>query len=422
LNEAFYPEEEIFESLKDFEDRKENILVPKFGEVTPLFLDQKFTEKSAFPTIQIGKLPERLALIQGGMGSAVSTGEMAGQVAKLEGIGTTTAVMFGMEQGQKNEEIVKKELIHARSIAGENSNNVVGVNIMHALKDYKKLVEIAIKNGAQFLTVGAGLPLDLAKLTKDYPNVALLPIVSGGRATKAILGAWAKTNRKPDAIIYENPLLAGGHEGGKLNEILADSPQYFYRYGLAQVFDTLSKFGQEIGDSSYQDIPVIAAGGINPDDLLYIFNLTNSRGQRVAGVQVATPFLTTDTAGIPYNAVQKDVDANEKFIQIHLENKKIGLIKSTAGLMPGRVLLNDFVNEIQEMEGTVRKRIQGCVDCLKKNYCQFEKTQWCIMQRLLKTIKGETEKGLPFTGRRPQHFGKTTIDEVIQRYKTVFQN
>ena len=44
-------------------------------------------------------------------------------------------------------------------------------------------------------------------------DVALIPIISGGRALKLLLSAWKRRyNRAPDAIIVEGPL-CGGHLG-----------------------------------------------------------------------------------------------------------------------------------------------------------------------------------------------------------------
>ncbi len=416
VSEAYYFEEKkTIGSLQDFEgDHDEIIEVVKFGEVTPLTLDDKFTINSPFPTFQLSK-KEVLAIIQGGMGLGISGGEMAGQVAEKGGCGTVTSVMFGAQGGEKNEDIFAAELKHALSIAG--GNGMVGANIMHAAKEYKKLVVVALKNGAQFLAVGAGLPMDLAELSKDYPDVALLPIISSGRALRNILKKWKDSGRKPGAIIYENPLLAGGHEGAAREEIRDKSSQYLYRYGLAQVFDVLAKFSKD-----YENIPVIAAGGILPEDLLYVLNLTNSRGQRVAGVQIATPFLPTDAAGIPHNSKQEHVSANERFVEAHLKGHETALIQSTAGGMAGRALMNEFVlEEIEELRSLQNLTRENCEQCLDWKYCKFEKNKWCIKQRLLAAKNGEVEDGLLFSGRRPQHTCRTTVGAVIDRYTEFFE-
>ena len=51
-------------------------------------------------------------------------------------------------------------------------------NILHALTDYSKIVEYALEAGANIIVTGAGLPLELPKLVENYPDVAIVPIVS----------------------------------------------------------------------------------------------------------------------------------------------------------------------------------------------------------------------------------------------------
>jgi nitronate monooxygenase len=435
---TFYPEQSIPNSLAEYEDDGSGILqLPKVGEVIPLTPDNKYHEGSNFPTIQIENLPETLALFQGGMGLKLSNSWMAGEVAAKGAAGIVTSVMFDMDakenSAEVNREAFARELQNALIIAG--GNGLIGANIMHALGDYPGLVQTALENGAQFLMVGAGLPLDLAKLAKDYPDVALIPIVSGGRALTPILKEWAKFGRKPGGVMYENPNMAGGHEGGKLEEILGNSSQYFFRYGIAQCFDSLAGFAEKTGDESYLDIPVIAAGGINPQDLTYVLNLSrvlrregfDDRIQRVAGIQIATPFLTTDVVGVTERDSQLDIHANEKLVQAHLRNqkeRKTAIILSTAGKMPGRVLMNQFIEEriakLQKLGKLSREKFGPCVRCLSDAYCKLNEEQWCIMQRLSFAQRGKIEAALIFSGRNPQHLGKTTVKEVIDRYLNAF--
>ena len=61
--------------------------------------------------------------------------------------------------------------------------------------------------------VGAGLPLDLPDLTADFPDVALIPILSDARGIQLVVRKWARNNRLPDAIVIEHPRYAGGHLG-----------------------------------------------------------------------------------------------------------------------------------------------------------------------------------------------------------------
>jgi nitronate monooxygenase len=52
----------------------------------------------------------------------------------------------------------------------------------------------------------------MPEFTKDFPDVALIPIVSSARALKLICKKWKRYNKIPDAVIVEGPL-SGGHQG-----------------------------------------------------------------------------------------------------------------------------------------------------------------------------------------------------------------
>ncbi len=69
----------------------------------------------------------------------------------------------------------------------------------------------AAEQGVNLIISGAGLPLQLPEYTADYPEVALVPIVSTTRAAKIICRKWERQyKRLPDAFVVENPKNAGG--------------------------------------------------------------------------------------------------------------------------------------------------------------------------------------------------------------------
>ena len=49
----------------------------------------------------------------------------------------------------------------------------------------------------------------MPEFTKDYPDVALIPIVSSARALKLICKNGKRYNKLPDAVIVEGPLSGG---------------------------------------------------------------------------------------------------------------------------------------------------------------------------------------------------------------------
>src|SRR5690606_7788986 len=93
-------------------------------------------------------------------------------------------------------EIVK----NARKICGEAP---LAANILYACNDYGRIVQDACEAGINIIITGAGIPTNMPEFTKEYPDVALIPIVSSARALKLICKKWKRYNKLPDAIIVE---------------------------------------------------------------------------------------------------------------------------------------------------------------------------------------------------------------------------
>ena len=172
-----------------------------------------------------------LPIVQGGMGVGVSAHRLAGAVAKIGGMGTISSIdlrrlhpdLMDLTQhlppsveskkaiNQANLEALKREIKMAQE--GSSSFGLIAVNVMRAVNEYAPYVQCSLENGVDALVVGAGLPLDLPDLASDFPDVALIPILSESRGIHLLLRKWEKKGRLPDAIIIEHPRLAGGHVG-----------------------------------------------------------------------------------------------------------------------------------------------------------------------------------------------------------------
>lgn len=168
----------------------------------------KFAEM--FPCLEI-------PVFQGGMGVGVSLGRLAGAVAAEGGAGTISTAQIGFAEPdfagnpmRANLRAIGKEIARAKEIAG--GRGMVGVNIMTVTKNYGEYVREAVRQGADFIVSGAGLPMDLPFFTKGSA-VKKIPIVSSLKAASVICRRWLKKeNELPDAVIIEGPL-AGGHLG-----------------------------------------------------------------------------------------------------------------------------------------------------------------------------------------------------------------
>ena len=335
----------------------------------------------AMPVLRIGKYQPRYPLVQGGMGVEISGSRLAGNVAKYGAIGTIASVgichnspVFQPEKHnyfEANEIVLKEKIAEARSIAGPEG--IIAVNCMVALTDYDRQVRASAEGGANIIISGAGLPLRLPDYTKDFPDVALVPIVSSAKAASLITRHWEKKySRLPDAFVVEEPATAGGHLGATTIEQVYDP--------ALRLENALPDVVRYVRDEMKSDIPVIAAGGIwDRADLERVFALG------AKGVQMGTRFACT-----------VEGDASDRFKQAYIDAKEedVVLIHSPAGL-PGRAIKNPFVAKYLEGEVESKPCFANCL-----THCRYRKTRetFCIAAALVDAQVGNWETGLFFCG------------------------
>ena len=243
-------------------------------------------ERMVYPTLRIGKPQPRYPLVQGGMGVKISGPRLAGAVAKAGGVGTIATVGLAVDsphyKGRNyfdaNVLALKDALAEARAAAPEG---VLAVNAMVALTDYEMHIRAACEGGTDVIISGAGLPLKLPEYARDFPDVALVPIVSSTKAASLIIRRWEKQyGRMPDGLVVETPLHAGGHLGATRLEQVTDPA-----LALEVVVPELSAF---LKDEVGLDMRVIAAGGIwDRADMERAF------AYGASGVQMGTRFACT---------------------------------------------------------------------------------------------------------------------------------
>lgn len=308
----------------------------------------------------------------------ISGPKLAGAAARSGAVGTIASVGLaaahpdfnGRNYFEVNQKAIKEYLAQARKTAGPHG--ILAVNCMVALTDYELHVKAACLGGAQIIISGAGLPLKLPEYTKDFPHVALVPIVSSLKAASLILRRWQKTyGRNPDGFVVETPLYAGGHLGAR-DEAMVTDPSL----SLEKVIPELVNFLSEEG----LDIPVIGAGGIwDKEDIKRVFSL----GAR--GVQMGTRFAAAEEGDAHIRFKQAYVDASDEDVVI---------IQSPAGL-PGRALRSPMVESY--LNGQVESK--PCIaNCL--SHCRYRKERktFCIAQALVDACRGDWEHGLFFCG------------------------
>ena len=346
-------------------------------------------------SVKIGNKELTIPVIQGGMGVGISLGGLSGAVAKEGGMGTISIVGIGYREEdfyknniEANTRAFSKELKKAREIA--QGNGIIAVNIMYALTDFQAMVKAAVKEKIDAIVVGAGLPLDLPSFVDDK-NIMIAPIISSARALKLIIRNWTKKyNRYPDFVVLEGKD-AGGHLGFKKEEIENEN------YSLEEITKEVVEYLNELKDKIQYKIPLFVGGSFfDGNDL----NLVQSWG--ADGIQMGTRFIAT---------VECDASEDFKKMVLNAEKDDIVLLHSPVGL-PARGIKNEFIERI------ARERVPSkrCINCLKT--CNPRTTDFCISDALINSVKGETEKGLFFSGSLAHRITEiTTVHKIFEEIK-----
>jgi nitronate monooxygenase len=345
-----------------------------------------------FPQLKIGDLVAKIPIIQGGMGVGISLSGLASAVAKEGGIGVIAGAMIGMGEpdiGSNYREANMRALARELRKAREKTNGILGVNIMVALTNFSDLVKTSIKEGADVIFAGAGLPLDLPSYLTDGAKTKLVPIVSSARAAGIICKKWlSKFDYLPDAFVVEGPK-AGGHLGFKPEQL--DDPEFSLEKTVPEVVEAVKEFEDKAG----RPIPVIAAGGIwDGADIHKFLKLGAS------GVQMGTRFVATHECDADIKFKESYVNASEKDIQI---------IKSPVGL-PGRAVDGPF---LQDVKAGRKKPFKCPFHCISS--CDYTKSPYCIALALVNAKKGLLKHGFAFAGANAHRVNAiVSVKELIE--------
>lgn len=334
--------------------------------------------------LKIGKYTIQKPIIQGGMGVGISWDQLAGNVSKEGGLGVISAVGTGYyKQGKFVDRLVKNRPVDTVNFYNKASLNEIvkqarlickdkplAANILYACNDYGRIVKDACEAGIDIIITGAGLPTNMPEFTKDYPDVALIPIVSSAKALKIICKRWARYNKVPDAVIVEGPL-SGGHQGFTYEQ--CTDPEY----QLEKIVPPIIKEA-----SSWGDFPIIAAGGIwDKNDIDKFLELGCS------AVQMATRFIGT---------FECDVNQAHKDLLIKSTKEDIKLIKSPVGL-PARAVITNLQHSIENKTAPKIACISNCVSPCNRGE-EAKKVGYCIADSLADSYNGKEQTGLFFTG------------------------
>lgn len=307
------------------------------------------------PSLTIADFTAPIPLIQGGMSIRVSTSALAAPVAECGGIGIIGG--SGLPPEELQEDIRK---------AKQQTDGIIGVNIMYAMKNFYNLVMTSIDAGVDMVVTGAGFSRDIFKIGKEK-NVPIVMIVSSAKLAKMAekLGA---------AAIIAEAKEAGGHLGTNLP--------------LREIFPPIR--------DAVKKIPLIAAGGITNG-----YEMAEMMDQYGAdGVQIASRFVLSREC---------DVSIQYKEAFLNATKEDIVLTSSPVGL-PGRAINTPFVQALADGKDLSAKKCPQV--CLKK--CDHH---YCINERLNLSKDGNIDEGLVFSGENTYKMNSIlSVAEIFQKF------
>ena len=219
---------------------------------------------------------EVFPLIEGGKGINASDGRSAGAWAHENCVGTFSGVSpdFYDAKGnvvietfmkklrpERHEEMIEYAIrggVAQAQVAHEiaNGNGRVHMNMLWEMADSERIIEGVLEKAKGLIngiTCGAGLPYRLGELASKF-GVYYYPIVSSARAFQ-VLWKRAYSNFKDflGGVVYEDPWLAGGHNGLSNAEDPSQPQSPYMR--LVELRKTLRSLNLD-------NIPIIIAGGV----------------------------------------------------------------------------------------------------------------------------------------------------------------
>lgn len=226
------------------------------------------------PLIMSGK--EVLPLVEGGKGISATNGMSAGAWAAAGGVGTVSCVnadsfddegnvipqiYHGKTRIERHKELVDyaiaggvTQVRDAHDLAGGKGR--IHINVLWEMGGAEAVLEGVLtkaKGLVHGVTCGAGMPYKLSEIAARH-EVFYHPIISSARAFGIL---WKRAYRKYGdwlgSVVYEDPWLAGGHNGLTNAEDPREPQDPYPR--VAALRTMMNKFG-------LQRVPIIMAGGV----------------------------------------------------------------------------------------------------------------------------------------------------------------
>jgi len=231
-----------------------------------------------FPSLNSLKISgaDVLPLIEGGKGVAVTSGKSSGAWAEAGGVGTISGVnadsydsqgniipqiYSGKTRIERHKELINYAIdggVQQAQIAHEvrKNNGRIHINILWEMGGAEEVLLGILKKTKGIVhgvTCGAGMPYRLGDICASF-GVYYYPIISSARAFKILYKrAYVRSAKWLGGVVYEDPWLAGGHNGLSNNEH-PEKPEDPYPRCI-----DLRKAMNSVG---LNETPIVMAGGV----------------------------------------------------------------------------------------------------------------------------------------------------------------
>lgn len=180
--------------------------------------------------------------------------EMGGSISILEGVMNSCESMVSKLKQKAPEKYQDK--IEAVGAKVQQTLGTMRFKVQRKLGEALPAVDGMlgeVKNLVHGVTCGAGMPYKLAEVAVKY-GIYYYPIVSSARAFRALwLRAYKNAPELLGGVVYEDPWLAGGHNGLSNSEDPQNPERPYER--LVELRKTMNSF-------NLQMVPIVMAGGV----------------------------------------------------------------------------------------------------------------------------------------------------------------
>ncbi|MBW8785209.1 MAG: nitronate monooxygenase [Novosphingobium sp.] len=216
-------------------------------------------------------------LIEGGKGVSATNHTSSGAWAAAGGIGTVSAVNADsydaegkiipqlyeqLTRLERHEQLIRyaidgavEQVRRAYDIA--SGHGAININVLWEMGGAQQVLEGVLEKTRGLVagvTCGAGMPYRLSEIAARF-NVNYLPIISSARAFRALWRrAYNKVSELMAAVVYEDPWLAGGHNGlSNAEDPLKPEDPYPRVKALRETMRA---------EGVAESVPIIMAGGV----------------------------------------------------------------------------------------------------------------------------------------------------------------